>query len=368
MAAAYRALGQIDESLKLYDQIGKLGLGPDNETVAYWVDVAQLRIEQSAAKRKPDWQAAEEAVRKIEAAKPDSLEAVLMRAQLLVSQSKLDEADATLRESLRVHEASFGKEHTRLDFVLGDLARLHSRRGQHEQAIQFARRAVAINEKTFTRDAPPTAFAEIPLAEVLFYAGRAKEAREVAAHSAAVFRAALGPEHVSTYALTYEPGTPFHRWREEGRVVPTSEDDEAAMADLTCERLAAAGYERYEISSHARPGFASRHNQRYWDGSSYLGIGPGAHSFAAAPLPGRRWANERDPQRYRALVGKYGRAVATSEELTAARAESDSQTARRFRPLALTTPRSRARLPSPTATTSSTSTSAIRPARTAATT
>ena len=134
---------------------------------------------------------------------------------------------------------------------------------------------------------------------------------------------ALGPEHVSTYALTYEPGTPLHRWREEGRVVPVDEDDEATMLDLACLRLAAAGYERYEISSHARAGFASRHNQRYWDGSSYLGIGPGAHSFAATPLPGRRWANERDPQRYRELVAAHGRAVATSEELTPARAESD---------------------------------------------
>jgi oxygen-independent coproporphyrinogen-3 oxidase len=134
---------------------------------------------------------------------------------------------------------------------------------------------------------------------------------------------ALGPTHVSTYALTYEPGTPLHRWRSEGRVVPVDEDDEAEMAELACTRLAAAGYERYEISSHARPGFASRHNQRYWDGSSYLGIGPGAHSFAALPLPGRRWANEREPLRYRTLVHEHGTAVATSEPLTPARAESD---------------------------------------------
>jgi oxygen-independent coproporphyrinogen-3 oxidase len=134
---------------------------------------------------------------------------------------------------------------------------------------------------------------------------------------------ALRPEHVSTYALTYEPGTPFEGWRRTGRVVAVDEDDEAAMADLACERLAGAGYERYEISSHALPGRASRHNQRYWDGSSYLGIGPGAHSFAAAPLPGRRWANERDPERHRALVQADGRAVATTEDLTLARAESD---------------------------------------------
>jgi oxygen-independent coproporphyrinogen-3 oxidase len=134
---------------------------------------------------------------------------------------------------------------------------------------------------------------------------------------------ALGPEHVSTYSLTYEVGTPLARWRDEGRVRPVDEDDEAAMADLACERLGAAGYQRYEISSHARPGFASRHNQRYWDGSSYLGIGPGAHSFAAEPLPGRRWANERVPDRYRARVAAEGTAVASVEDLTPGRAESD---------------------------------------------
>jgi len=134
---------------------------------------------------------------------------------------------------------------------------------------------------------------------------------------------ALRPDHVSTYALTYETGTPFEAWRRNGRVIAIDEDDEAAMGDLACERLATAGYERYEISSHARPGRASRHNQRYWDGSSYLGIGPGGHSFAAMPLPGRRWANERDPERHRALVAAEGTAVATHEELTPERAESD---------------------------------------------
>lgn len=134
---------------------------------------------------------------------------------------------------------------------------------------------------------------------------------------------ALAPEHVSTYALTYEPGTPMARWRASGRIRPVDDDDEAAMGELACTTLAAAGYERYEISSHARPGFASRHNQRYWDGSSYLGIGPGAHSYAALPLPGRRWENERQPERYRAQVMAGGTAVAAREDLTPARAESD---------------------------------------------
>jgi len=134
---------------------------------------------------------------------------------------------------------------------------------------------------------------------------------------------ALDPVHLSTYALTWEPGTPFAIWRERGRLTPIDEDLEATMADLAVERLAAAGYERYEISSHARAGFASRHNVAYWDGSSYLGIGPGAHSFAATPFPGRRWANERHPETYRERVCAHGRAVTSEEQLDPAQAAAD---------------------------------------------
>src|SRR5207247_1683803 len=82
-------------------------------------------------------------------------------------------------------------------------------------------------------------------------------------------------EHVSAYTLTYEPGTPFHAWRASGRLRAVEEDGEAAMAEAALERLAAAGYARYEVSSFARPGFASRHNTSYWDGSDYLGLGAG---------------------------------------------------------------------------------------------
>ena len=134
---------------------------------------------------------------------------------------------------------------------------------------------------------------------------------------------ALAPEHVSAYALTYEAGTPFHAWRQSGRLVPVDHDVEAAMAETVVAALGAAGFERYEISSFARPGFASRHNTSYWDGSDYLGLGPGAHSFAREPAPGRRWMNEREPARWAAAVKAGGTAVAHEERLgePAARAE-----------------------------------------------
>jgi oxygen-independent coproporphyrinogen-3 oxidase len=134
---------------------------------------------------------------------------------------------------------------------------------------------------------------------------------------------ALAPEHVSAYALTYEAGTPFHTWRTSGRLSPIDDDTEAAMAETTDALLAAAGYQRYEISSWARPGFASRHNQSYWDGSDYLGLGAGAHSFTAGP-PARRWANTRPPDAYRDEIARTGTAVDQQELLTPAQAESDA--------------------------------------------
>lgn len=133
----------------------------------------------------------------------------------------------------------------------------------------------------------------------------------------------LGPRHLSTYALTFEPRTPFHVWRASGRLVPVDEDVEAAMLEHGSRLLPALGYERYEISSWARPGFASRHNQRYWDGSDYLGIGPGAHSHSAWPSPGRRWVTERRPESYRAAIDAGGSGLAEEERLSEHQARAD---------------------------------------------
>ena len=134
---------------------------------------------------------------------------------------------------------------------------------------------------------------------------------------------ALAPDHLSAYALSYEAGTPFHAWRQSGRLRPVPEDDEVAMLDYLTTSTAAEGFERYEVSSWARPGRSSRHNQSYWDGSDYLGIGPGAHSFCTQPAPGIRFVNERLPDAYRAAVERDGRAVASAETLTRTQASAD---------------------------------------------
>ena len=133
----------------------------------------------------------------------------------------------------------------------------------------------------------------------------------------------MQPDHVSAYALTFEEGTPYHAWRRTGRLHAVDDDDEATMAEHTATRLAVAGYERYEISSWARPGRASRHNQRYWDGSHYLGIGAGAHSFDAGPHRAARWSNLRHPTAYMNAVAAGASPVAERRSLGLDEARSD---------------------------------------------
>ncbi len=106
---------------------------------------------------------------------------------------------------------------------------------------------------------------------------------------------ALQPEHVSLYNLEYHEHTPFFRWRETGRTVPLSEDYETEMYILTHRRLCESGFEHYEVSNFARPGFRSRHNSAYWEGKPYLGFGPSAHSFDGQT---RRWSNVADLNLY----------------------------------------------------------------------
>jgi len=90
---------------------------------------------------------------------------------------------------------------------------------------------------------------------------------------------ALEPDHISIYSLTYEPGTPFTRWLGSGRIEALDDDWQAEAYRWAAESLRSEGYERYEVGNFARPGRASIHNQAYWDGSSYLGMGPSAHSL-----------------------------------------------------------------------------------------
>jgi oxygen-independent coproporphyrinogen-3 oxidase len=122
----------------------------------------------------------------------------------------------------------------------------------------------------------------------------------------------LGPEHLSAYNLTVEPGTEFGRQLRRGRLTPLPEETQAAMYGAAIDRLIGAGYLHYEISNFARPGLCSRHNLGYWDGSDYLGVGMSAHSFIA----GRRTWNVRGLTRYLERIEREGVAVAGQETLS----------------------------------------------------
>jgi len=124
---------------------------------------------------------------------------------------------------------------------------------------------------------------------------------------------ALGPEHVSAYCLTYEEDTAFFRRFQSGEYKQDKEWD-ADLFELTLDRLAAAGYEPYEISNHAKPDRACLHNLAYWEGADYLGLGPSAFSTRGAD----RWQNAPDSEAYteHVLAGKS--AVGFRETLDAA--------------------------------------------------
>jgi len=91
--------------------------------------------------------------------------------------------------------------------------------------------------------------------------------------------ATLNVQHISSYCLSYEEGSPLDRMRKENRIIPADDDTCAAMYETMCNHLRKAGFEHYEISNFSLPGFNSRHNSSYWDGTPYLGIGAGAHSY-----------------------------------------------------------------------------------------
>jgi len=137
--------------------------------------------------------------------------------------------------------------------------------------------------------------------------------------------AALEPDHISAYNLTFEEGTAFFVEMRRGRIRPLDSDEQAQFYAAVREELPRRGFGMYEISNYALPGREARHNLSYWRMESYLGLGAGAHSFArdARQGGGRRWWNERMPPRYieRALAHGIAEAGGEAVDSTTARGE-----------------------------------------------
>ncbi len=103
----------------------------------------------------------------------------------------------------------------------------------------------------------------------------------------------LNIPHLSCYALTVEPNTALDHMVRKGQKKDVDTDLQATHFNILTQTLLAAGFEHYEISNFAKPGFRSQHNSSYWQGNPYLGLGPSAHSFDGAFI--RQWNISNNP-------------------------------------------------------------------------
>jgi oxygen-independent coproporphyrinogen III oxidase len=132
------------------------------------------------------------------------------------------------------------------------------------------------------------------------------------------------PDHVSIYLMEIDEGSHLGKevlaggQRYSADALPT-DDEMASFYEHACVRLAAEGFEHYEISNWAKPGFRSRHNLKYWRREPYLGLGAGAHSFDGM----RRWANSHDPGGYVAAISRDQLPVEQEEVVTSQQAHEE---------------------------------------------
>lgn len=120
----------------------------------------------------------------------------------------------------------------------------------------------------------------------------------------------LDVQHISAYHLTIEPNTRFGRLQSRGELGLVDEQQSCDEFLKVHNTLAEVGFEHYEVSNFAKPGFRSRHNSSYWTGSEYLGIGPGAHSYAAGV---RRWCEQGVEEYAEGVVFESEQLSATDE-------------------------------------------------------
>ncbi|MCR5368444.1 MULTISPECIES: radical SAM family heme chaperone HemW [Eubacterium] len=119
----------------------------------------------------------------------------------------------------------------------------------------------------------------------------------------------FGPEHISAYSLQVEDGTPLAENEPVLSMLPDEEADRRMYA-MTKKVLGANGYQRYEFSNYAKPGYECKHNITYWTGGEYVGLGLGAASF----FKGERFSNIRDINRYLEIMQEAQSDIASSTD------------------------------------------------------
>jgi oxygen-independent coproporphyrinogen-3 oxidase len=161
----------------------------------------------------------------------------------------------------------------------------------HDDELRFLSRIHTSGEaKECLRDASRAGFHNVSLDLVFALPSQTKERWDSSLRQAVE----LEPKHLSCYSLIVEPNTPLSRMVESRQVSLVDVEEDATLYEQTMEYLGALGYEQYEVSNFAKPGYESRHNSNYWNHTNYLGFGPSAHSFwSAASLvtDARRWWN-----------------------------------------------------------------------------
>jgi len=126
--------------------------------------------------------------------------------------------------------------------------------------------------------------------------------------------AELAPDHLSTYSLTVEPGTPLARTITDKFLPPPPPSDKVAdMFLISGQALVSKGFYRYEVSNFAKPGHESKHNLKYWRREPYLGLGPSAHSFDGS----RRWSNVSSVRQWATALAAGSEARAFTETIDA---------------------------------------------------
>jgi oxygen-independent coproporphyrinogen III oxidase len=130
---------------------------------------------------------------------------------------------------------------------------------------------------------------------------------------------ALEPEHISAYSLIVEDNTPLARMVKARQVSPNPLEAEAGLFELTMGVMEGHGFEHYEVSNYAKPGFRSKHNYSYWSHENYIGFGPSAHSFwrSTDGRSGERWANIANVSTYSRRLAEREAPLAFSEKVGA---------------------------------------------------
>ncbi len=154
----------------------------------------------------------------------------------------------------------------------------------HEDDLRFLTRIHSADEaKACVNNARAAGFDNVSIDLIFSLPGQTLERWESNLRQAVE----LKPTHLSCYSLIVEPSTPLARLVETKQVTPLGPEVDNALYQFTIEFLAKNGYEQYEVSNFAQPGYISRHNDHYWHHTNYVGFGPSAHSF----WNGTRWWN-----------------------------------------------------------------------------